>query len=82
MPPNHSLVRNATKVWMAQVEEETNGRIIFYYFPSEQLGKAKDLLSLIQSGVVDISYITAGLISDKLPLAVVAELPETFDTSC
>ncbi|GEM_PF-147070 len=81
-PPNHSLVRNATLIWMNKVIERTSGRVAFDYFPSEQLGKAKDLLSLTQSGVVDISYITAGLMSDKLPLAAVAELPEPFETAC
>ena len=54
----------------------------FEYYPSEQLGKAKDLLSLTQSGVVDIAYVAPGFVSDKMPLSVVSELPLNFTGSC
>ena len=54
----------------------------FEYYPAEQLGKAKDLLSLTQSGVVDIAYVAPGFVSDKMPTSVVAELPLDFTGSC
>jgi TRAP-type C4-dicarboxylate transport system substrate-binding protein len=54
----------------------------FEYYPAEQLGKAKDLLSLTQSGVVDIAYVAPGFVSDKMPLSVVSELPLAFSGSC
>lgn len=40
------------------------------------MGKAKDLLSLTQSGVLDIGYVGPSYVSDKLPLFSVGELPE------
>ena len=54
----------------------------FEYYPAEQMGKAKDFLALTQSGVVDISYVAPGFVSDKMPLSVVTELPLDFTGSC
>lgn len=54
----------------------------FEYYPAEQMGKAKDLLSLTQSGVIDIAYVAPGFVSDKMPLSVVPELPLPYSGSC
>jgi TRAP-type C4-dicarboxylate transport system substrate-binding protein len=54
----------------------------FEYYPAEQMGKAKDFLSLVQSGVIDIAYVAPGFVSDKMPLSVVSELPLPFTGSC
>lgn len=54
----------------------------FEYYPAEQMGKAKDFLSLVQSGVIDIAYAAPGFVSDKMPLSVVSELPLPFTGSC
>lgn len=56
--------------------------IEFEYYPAEQMGKAKDFLALTQSGVIDISYVAPGFVSDKMPLSSVAELPLNFTGSC
>jgi len=81
-PVGHYISENMTKVWMEEVKKASNGEIDFEYFPAEQLGKAKDLLSLTQSGVMDIGYVGASYVSDKLPLSSVGEMPEAFTTSC
>jgi TRAP-type C4-dicarboxylate transport system substrate-binding protein len=81
-PTGHYIAENQTKPWMEKVKELTGGKVGFQYFPAEQLGKAKDLLSLTQTGVVDIGYVAPSFVGDKLPLAAVAELPEAFSTSC
>jgi TRAP-type C4-dicarboxylate transport system substrate-binding protein len=52
------------------------------YFPAEQMGKAKDMLMLTQSGVVDIGYVGPSYISEKMPLSAVAELPGSFTSTC
>lgn len=54
----------------------------FEYYPAEQMGKAKDFLSLTQSGVIDIAYVAPGFVSDKMPLSVVPELPLHYTGSC
>lgn len=81
-PVGHYIAEGMTKVWMDRVTELTNGEVKFDYYPAEQMGKSKDLLSLTQTGVVDVGYVGVSYIADKLPLAAVGELPEAFDTSC
>lgn len=81
-PANHYVVEYATKFWMDSVTKATGGAVTFEYYPSEQLGKAKDLLALTQSGVTDVAYVAPSFVSDKMPLSAVAELPGGFATSC
>lgn len=82
LPPGNYIAENLIKVFMAEVEEGTQGEVSFDYFPAQQLGKAKDMLSLTQMGVADIGYVGPSYVSDKLPLSAVAQLPGVFDTSC
>lgn len=82
-PVGHYLPKYIIYPMMERLKENpaTKG-IEFEYYPAEQLGKAKDLLSLTQSGLVDIAYVAPGFVSDKMPLSVVAELPLDFTGSC
>ncbi|MCW0234712.1 MAG: TRAP transporter substrate-binding protein DctP [Ferrovibrio sp.] len=82
LPVGHFFAEYGTKFWMAEVERMTNGKVGFEYYPSEQLGKAKDLLSLTQTGVADIGYVVPSYVSEKMPLSAVAELPGSFATGC
>ena len=82
LPIGHVIAEAATKFWMSRVTELTRGVVTFQYFPSEQLGKARDMLQLTRSGVTDIGQITPSYTSDKMPLSAVAELPGGFATSC
>ncbi len=81
-PQGHFLPRYAIKPWMEQVTKATNGEVQFEYYPGEQLGKAKDLLSLVQSGVADVVLFAPSYASDKMPLTAVMELPGMFTSSC
>ena len=82
LPANHFFTETLAKPWMVEVTKTTNGQVEFQHYPAEQLGKAKDMLQLMQSGVVDVALIVPPYISDKLPLSGVAELPGGFATSC
>ncbi len=82
MPTSHYTVKHGAQPFMQKATELSNGRIAFQYFPSEQLGKAKDLLTLLQSGAADIADISPSYISDKFALSSVAELPAMFTTAC
>ncbi len=81
-PATHYIAENATKPWMENIRKLTGGKVQFEYYPSEQLGKAKDLLSLTQTGAIDIGYVAPSFVTDKLPLTVVGELPLAFTKSC
>ena len=78
----HPTVDGATRYWMEQVTLQTGRQVEFQYYPAEQLGKSKDMLSLAQSGVADITAPLPSIISDKMPLSLVAELPGSFSSSC
>lgn len=80
-PASHYMVA-AAKSWMDLVTRKTNGQVEFKYFGNQQLGKAKDMLALTQSGATDIAYVAPSYVSEKMPLSAVAELPGGFSTSC
>ena len=82
LPANHVLYDNGLRGFMEQVEEQSQGRIDFEYYPGEQLGKAKDLLDLVSSGAADIALIAPSYTSEKMPLTTVSELPGLYTTSC
>ncbi len=82
LPATHLFTRAVAKPWMDEVTKETHGQVVFEHFPSEQLGKAKDMLSMTQTGVADITFVVPIYISDKLPLSGVVDLPGGFTSSC
>jgi len=82
LPQGHSIQRYGVKPWMEQVTKATGGEVQFEYYPGEQLGKAKDLLSLVQSGVADLVLFVPSYASDKMPLTAALELPGMFASSC
>lgn len=82
MPLSHYVVSEGAKVFMAKATELSKGKIEFQYFPSEQLGKAKDALALAQSGVADVVNIAPAYITEKFPLSGVIELPGIYEGSC
>jgi TRAP-type C4-dicarboxylate transport system substrate-binding protein len=67
---------------MDRVTELSKGRIKFEWYPAEQLGKAKDMLALVQTGVADMADVVPGYVPDKLPLSGIAELPGQINDSC
>lgn len=81
-PLTHYVPRYAVKPWMEQVTKATNGMVQFEHYPAEQLGKAKDLLSLVQSGVADFVLIPPSYNADKMPLTSVIELPGMVTSAC
>jgi TRAP-type C4-dicarboxylate transport system substrate-binding protein len=82
LPAGHVIHEMVAKPFMELVTKATNGQVTFRHFPSEQLGKAKDMAQLTALGVMDLAYIVPSYSSDKFPLTAVAELPGIFDTEC
>lgn len=81
-PAGHYLVKLIIQPWMAEVTKRTNGEVTFEYFPSQQLGKAADMLTLTQTEVADIGYVAPAYVSDKMVASEVAMLPGGFTTAC
>ena len=82
LPVGHYMTTGVAEPLMNGTKDMTGGKVAFEHFPAQQLGKAKDMLSLVQSGVADIAYVGASYTADKLPLSSVGELPEAFTNSC
>lgn len=82
LPTSHIIHQVVTQPFMDAVEKESGGKVSFQFFPGEQLGKAKDLLSLTQAGMADIGYVVPAYASDKMPLSAALELPGIFTNYC
>src|SRR5258707_15862976 len=68
LPNGHVIHELVAKPFMELVTKATNRQVTFQHFPSEQLGKAKDLAQLTIAGVADLAYIVPSYSSDKYPL--------------
>src|ERR1700709_1737758 len=68
LPAGHIIHEMVAKPFMELVTKATNGQVTFQHFPSEQLGKAKDMAQLTALGVMDLAYMVPSYSSDKFPL--------------
>lgn len=80
-PTSHNLSLDGAVYWMEKVKELTDGKVKFEYYPSEQLGKARDLINTVKNKVADVAYVGIGYVPDKLPLSGVGELPGAAGSS-
>lgn len=70
------------KPWMERVTERTEGRVEFDYYPSEQLGKAGDLLKLTRDRVTDLSMLPTIYYASEMPiLNTLQNMPGITETS-
>lgn len=63
-----------------ELEKRTNGEVVVDIFPAYQLGKAHT--TLLNSGVVDMAFVTPPQEPDKFPLSSIMEMPALFSGSC
>ena len=80
--PTHYMSITADKFWMDKVGALTNGRVQFQYFPAEQIGKASDMLGLVQAGALDMAEQPVAYVADQLPLSGIVEMPGLALSSC
>jgi TRAP-type C4-dicarboxylate transport system substrate-binding protein len=67
MPPNAPAAKVIAE-WAKKIELNTNGRVRITVYPSESLAKGKDVLSLTNLGICDISYVAIIYEPSKLSL--------------
>ncbi|WP_158284532.1 TRAP transporter substrate-binding protein DctP [Azospirillum sp. TSO35-2] len=82
LPSGHIIHQVITAPFIEAVKKETGGQVRIEHFPGEQVGKARDMLSLTQAGVIDIGYVVPAYASDKMPLSAGIELPGIFTDYC
>ncbi len=61
--------------FIKRVDEISNHTVKIEYYPSEQLGKLKDYLSLCGEGILDIAYVPPSFYAGQVPLNTVLILP-------
>jgi TRAP-type C4-dicarboxylate transport system substrate-binding protein len=71
-----------TKFWMNRVTDLVGDAVVFQYFPATQLAKADQMLSILESGVADVTQMGTAYESEKLPLTGLLALPGAYDTPC
>lgn len=81
-PTSHVISQRGAQVFIDKVEELSDGRVTIEFFPAQQLGKAADMLRLLQTGVADIASVGPAYVSDRMPLSDVAALPGMFENVC
>lgn len=75
----HYSYTEGIKRWMDKVTDLTEGQVEFEFYPSEQIGKAKDNYSLVKNKTIDIAYIVYE--QDKIPLTNIPMLPALYETA-
>ena len=65
----------AALYFIKRVDEISNHKVKIEYYPSEQLGKLKDYLSLCGEGILDIAYVPPSFYAGQVPLNTVLILP-------
>lgn len=73
--PIGHVMHQVGKDLIASIHKYTQNRVKVEHYPSEQLGKAKDMLYLCSQGMADISYVHITYFAGQLPLNSLVVLP-------
>jgi len=65
-PPNHVWTQAANR-FAERIAEETGGEVTIQAFPGGQLGSEADMFQQLQSGVLDMAWLTAAAVSTRVP---------------
>lgn len=61
------------------VEQKTNGSITVSWFPDSQLGGERELVEMVQGGLLDMTKVSGGLLESFSPVYGVFSVPYLFD---
>lgn len=76
LPRQHYLSVQGDQVFIKAVARLSCGKIKIEYFPSSQLGKASDMVTMANSGVADIVAASPPYVSAQMPLGNAFDLPQ------
>jgi tripartite ATP-independent transporter DctP family solute receptor len=68
LPATHPMNLRA-KEFADRIEKESNGRVVFQIFPSNQLGSDTDMLSQVRSGAIEFFTLSGLILSTLVPVA-------------
>ncbi len=69
----------AMKKFGELVAQKTNGEVTVAYFPDGQLGGERELVEMVQGGLLDITKVSAGLMESFAPVYGLFSMPYLFD---
>lgn len=75
LPTTHYLSLQGDKVFMDQVKALSGGKIKIRYFPSNELGSAKDMVTIASSGIANIVAASPPYVASLMPLSNAFDLP-------
>jgi tripartite ATP-independent transporter DctP family solute receptor len=61
------------------VAEKTDGELTVTFFPDSQLGGERELVEMVQGGLIDMTKVSGGLMESFSPIYGVFSLPYLFD---
>ena len=62
------------------LKEKTNGEITVAYVPDSQLGGERELVEMVQGGLLDMTKVSGGLLESFSPVYGVFSMPYLFDS--
>ncbi len=68
LPATHPMNVRARE-FAEKIDKETNGRVVFQIFPSNQLGSDTDMLSQVRSGGIDFFTLSGLILATLVPAA-------------
>lgn len=77
-PPPHVWTRAANR-FSERLAEETAGAVTISVFPGGQLGSEADMMQQMQTGLVDMAWLTGAIVSVRLPEFSAWFTPFLFD---
>lgn len=76
LPASSNAQKQVIEPWCADLERESDGRIVCEIYPSMQLGgKPSQLVDLVRNGVIDVAWTALGYSAGRFPRSEVLELP-------
>ncbi|WP_106475700.1 TRAP transporter substrate-binding protein [Phytohalomonas tamaricis] len=76
---NSQPVKDALARFGELVKEKTDGTVTVTYFPDSQLGGESELVELLQTGAIDMTKVSGGLMGSFSPLYDVFSMPYLFE---
>ncbi len=77
-PADHDRLPDASVQIIKEIEEESNGRLVFQHYPASQLGAEREQLEGVQMGTIDVCVVSTGPIAGLFPEIAVIAIPYTI----
>jgi len=74
-PADNDRLPDASVQIIKEIEEESNGRLVFEHYPASQLGAEREQLEGVQMGTIDVCVISTGPIPGLFPEIAVCAIP-------